>query len=416
MYKKQIAVEDLELGMYVIELDRPWLGTSFAFQGFYLISPEQIEELRACCKHVFIDTERERWTPGQRRAASPGLQGSTVYEDRQPVESELVQAQEVFVSCEEAIRDTLESLKREAKLDADKLSAASHDITESMERNPDAILLLNRLHRKSTYELRRAMDSSITMIAFGRFLQFAKDRLEILGLAGMLLDVGKVKIPDEVLNKAGMLSADEYQLMKSHVEHSVTLVREVNGKIPEAVHEIILQHHERQDGSGYPRGLKGDEISVDGSIAAIADSFSALTSDRCFAEPMAPSTALSQLHAMRGKCFHEALVEQFIQCVGIYPVGSAVEMNTGEIGIVMAQNPVRRLQPRVMLVLDRERKQLPHPQVILDLMREPRSPSGEPYRIRRTLPMDRLPIDPNDFFIPWMRQERAASGSAQPKS
>jgi hypothetical protein len=114
-------------------------------------------------------------------------------------------------------------------------------------------------------------------------------------------------------------------------------------------------------------------------------------------------------------CFHEALVEQFIQCIGIYPVGSAVEMNTGEIGVVMAQNAVRRLLPRVMLILDREWKPLPHPQVILDLMRDPRTATGEPYRIRRTLPMEKLPIDPNDFFLPWFRSEQSARANGERK-
>jgi hypothetical protein len=113
---------------------------------------------------------------------------------------------------------------------------------------------------------------------------------------------------------------------------------------------------------------------------------------------------LSQLYAMRAT-FHEALIEQFIQCMGIYPVGSAVEMSTGEVGVVMAQNAVRRLLPRVMLVLDPDWKPLPHPQIILDLMRDPKTPVGDTYRIRRTIPMEKLPIDPNEFFLPWLDPE-----------
>lgn len=406
MYKKRIAVEDLALGMYVIELDRPWLGTPFEFQGFHLTSREQIESLRSYCQHVYVDVDREQSSDGKTRAPLV-LAGSAVGAETRAVQNELAVASVTFQSCREAIAESLESLRREAKMDAEKLTAASSDMAESMQRNPDAMLLLNSLHRKSTYELRRAVDSSILMIAFGRFLQFAKDRLEILGLAGMLLDVGKIRIPDEVLGKRGTLTADEYQIMKSHVMHSVDLVRAANGRLPEGVNDIILQHHERQDGTGYPNGLRGSQISMDGAIAGIADTFSALTSERPFAEPISPSSALNQLHAMRA-CFHEALVEQFIQCIGIYPVGSAVEMNTGEIGVVMAQNAVRRLLPRVMLILDREWKPLPHPQVILDLMRDPKTATGEAYRIRRTLPMEKLPIDPNDFFLPWFRSEQTA--------
>jgi len=413
MYKKRIAVEDLALGMYVLELDRPWLGTPFEFQGFHLVSREQIESLRTYCQHVYVDVDREQSSDGKTRTPL-ALAGSAVYGGTRPVENELAAASVTFETCREAIAESLESLRREAKMDAEKLTAASSDMTESMQRNPDAMLLLNSLHRKSSYELRRAVDSSVLMIAFGRFLQFAKDRLEILGLAGMLLDVGKIRIPDEVLGKRGTLSADEYQIMKSHVMHSVDLVHAANGRLPQGVGDIILQHHERQDGTGYPNGLSGSQISMDGAIAGIADTFSALTSERPFAEPISPSSALNQLHAMRA-CFHEALVEQFIQCIGIYPVGSAVEMNTGEIGVVMAQNAVRRLLPRVMLILDREWKPLPHPQVILDLMRDPRTATGEPYRIRRTLPMEKLPIDPNDFFLPWFRSEQSARANGERK-
>jgi HD-GYP domain-containing protein (c-di-GMP phosphodiesterase class II) len=406
VYKKRTAVEDLQLGMYVIELDRPWLGTPFEFQGFYLVSQDQIEELRQYCQHVYVDADRDEASAERRRAAS-AIPGSIPYTDAKPVENELAVASAAFETCKEAIRESLESLRREAKMDAAKLTAASVDMTESMERNPNAMLLLNSLHTKSSYELRRAVDSSVLMIAFGRFLQFARDRLQVLGLAGMLLDVGKTQLPDDVLHKGGTLTADEYALMKSHVMHSVELVRAANGSLPAGLEEIIIQHHERQDGTGYPYGLRGSQISMDGAIAGIADTLSALTSTRPFAEAIAPSSALNQLHAMRAS-FHEALVEQFIQCIGIYPVGSAVELNTGEVGVVMAQNLVRRLLPRVMLVLDAAWNPLPPPQVILKLMREPKNATGEPYRIRRTLPMDKLPIDPNDFFLPWFQPESGA--------
>ncbi|MGZ8231510.1 MAG: HD-GYP domain-containing protein [Burkholderiales bacterium] len=400
MYKKPVAVTDLQLGMYVIELDRPWLGTPFDFQGFPIVSQEQIDLLTAHCKLVYVDPEREVWVPGKRARPAAPLALSL---EPIPVEKELLVAPRVYEECEVAIRQSLDNLRVQAKLEAEKLTAAVASMTESMQRNPDAILLLNRLHEKSSYELGRALDSSVLMIAFGRFLQFAKDRLEVLGLAGMLLDVGKVRVPDEVLNKSGMLTPDEYQVMKEHVTHSLELVRGSNGRLPPGIDEIIMQHHERQDGSGYPRGLKGSEISIEGSIAAIVDSFSALTSARAFAEPRSPSSALNLLHTMRGKCFHEALVEQFIQCVGIYPVGSAIELNTGEIGIVITQNLVRRLQPRVMVILDQNLKQLPQPHLILDLIKEPKTGMGEPYRIRRTLPLVKLPLNVNELLLPWLR-------------
>ena len=398
MIKKEVVVDQLRVGMYVVDLDRPWLGTPFDFQGFPLSSEEQIESLKSYCKVVFVDPEREQWTPPERRAAdSASVRGSVVYTEVTPIEKEVVVAKEIYSSCEEAIRHSLNNLRIEGEIDTEKLTGAVTSMTESIQRNPDAMMLLNTLRQKGSYELGRAMDTSILMITFGRFLQFPKDRLEVLGLAGMLLDVGKTKLPDSVLKKKDLLSPEEYELVKAHVMHSVDLVRAAEG-LPKGVDEIVIVHHERQDGSGYPNGLRGADISIDGAVAALVDSFSALTSSRPYAEQASPSNALSLLHKLRGKLFHDALVEQFIQCIGIYPVGAAVELNTGEVAIVIAQNLVRRLQPRVMVILDRDWKPM-YPQKILDLVKNPRASGDEPYRIRRTLPKDKLPIDPNEFFL-----------------
>ena len=396
MFKKAVPVSDLKLGMYVIELDRPWIGTPFDFQGFPLTSQEQIDQLRQYCEVVYIDPEREPWTP-ERRKAALGLRGSAVYNEVTPVEKEVIAARDIYYSCEAAMQLALEGLRSHGEIDSQKLTSAVSSMTESILRNPDAMMLLNTLRQKGSYELGRAMDTSILMVTFGRFLQFPKDRLEVLGLAGMLLDVGKTKLPDSLLQKRDMLSPDEYEVVKAHVTHSVSLVGN-SPALPAGVGEIIAMHHERQDGSGYPLGLKGREITIDGAIAGLVDSFSALTSARAYAEQASPSNALSLMHKLRGKLFHEALVEQFIQCIGIYPVGSAVELNTGEVAIVIAQNLVRRLQPRVMVILDRNWKMI-HPQLILDLVKEPKANADEPYRIRRTLPKDKLPIDPSEFFL-----------------
>ncbi|HVL35902.1 MAG TPA: HD domain-containing phosphohydrolase, partial [Burkholderiales bacterium] len=235
------------------------------------------------------------------------------------------------------------------------------------------------------------------MMTFGRFLQLPRDQIDQLGLVGLLQDIGKLKVPEAVLAKREPLSAEELRQARAHVLHSAAMLREAQG-LPSGLADLVLLHHERYDGSGYPRGLAGADIGMVGWIAAIADSFSAMTSVRPNAEQMSASNALGALYKARGTLYHEALVEQFIQCIGIYPVGSVVQLNSGEIGVVIAQNRVRRLQPRVMLLLDAQSNPI-SPQRILDLIREPASPSGEPYRIRRTLEASKLPLDPRDFFL-----------------
>jgi HD-GYP domain-containing protein (c-di-GMP phosphodiesterase class II) len=395
--KKETPVDELRLGMYVVELDRPWLGTPFSFQGFPISSPDQIETLKSLCRVVYVDPERDEWQGKEGQAgtgAPPAPAGSA---QTIPVEKELPIARDAQRSCEQALRTSLESLRRGGELDAQKLTAAVRSMTDSVQRNPDAMMLLNALRRKGDYELGRAMDTSVLMITFARFLQLPRDRVELLGLAGMLLDVGKTRIPDALLKKTDMLNSEEYEALKTHVLHSVETIRSASG-IPRDVENIVMLHHERQDGSGYPHGVRAEDISLEGAIAALVDSFSALTSCRPYAEESSASNALALLHKLRGRLFHEALVEQFIQCIGIYPVGSFVELNTGEVAIVIAQNLVRRLQPKVMIVLDPE--WIPrHPQTIIDLVAGRKTPNHEIYRIRRTLPKDKLPIDPDEFFL-----------------
>jgi HD-GYP domain-containing protein (c-di-GMP phosphodiesterase class II) len=235
------------------------------------------------------------------------------------------------------------------------------------------------------------------MMTFARFLQLPRDEMDLLGLVGLLQDIGKVKTPDSILNKKGGLSAEELKQARLHVAHSAAMLRDAHG-LPQRLADLVLLHHERYDGSGYPRRLAGPGIGMMGCMAAIVDGFSAMTSIRPYAEQMSPSNALGMLYKERGTRYHEALVEQFIQCIGIYPVGSLVQLNSGEIGVVIAQNRVRRLQPRVMVLLDAASKPI-MPQTVLDLIKEPKSPTGEPYRIRRTIESGKLPLDPHDFFL-----------------
>jgi HD-GYP domain-containing protein (c-di-GMP phosphodiesterase class II) len=395
--KKQLPIDALRLGMYVVELDRPWVETSFAFQGFLLESQGQIEKLRSYCKTVFVDPERETWVP-EKRSRTDSLQGSATPFDAVPFESELPVAKEIYSSCEHALTKLLTSVCSEGEIDARALTTAMTSMIESIQRSPGALLLLNAVRRKKNFELARAMDTSILMLAFGRYLQFPAARLEALGLAGLLLDVGMTNLPNDIVQAFHTDEGLDDGLIETHVMHSVDLVRGARG-MPSRVDEIVLLHHERQDGEGYPYGLVRDQISVDGAIAAIVDSYSKLTCPRPDARQVSPSRALNILHNRRGHAFDEALVEQFIQCIGVYPVGSAVELNTGETGLVVAQNPVRRLLPRVMVMFDADGG-LIHPHLMLDLMKEPKTPSGQPYRIRRTMPSnDELPLDASELLI-----------------
>jgi HD-GYP domain-containing protein (c-di-GMP phosphodiesterase class II) len=199
------------------------------------------------------------------------------------------------------------------------------------------------------------------------------------------------------MEKPSALSDDEAAIARSHVEHSFEILRGTPG-LPERLPALAMLHHERQDGSGYPRGLKGEQIGLYGSIAAITDTFDALTAPRPYAEALSPSSALSYLYKERGAGYHAELVEQFIQCVGAFPVGAVVELNSGEVGIVITQNLVRRLKPRVMVVLDPKGNPV-RPHKILDLDKDPKAGPDEPYRIRRSLEQSKVQVDPRELFL-----------------
>jgi HD-GYP domain-containing protein (c-di-GMP phosphodiesterase class II) len=398
MQRKQVQVDELQFGMYVAELDRPWTDTPFAFQGFHLRNDEQLATLRKFCKHVFVDLERDERATGRPPVPQFKIRGSTPYEEKTSVEGEFPSARQAYQESLSSIEGLLRPMTQQGGvLDTQALKYSITRLTDSVVRNPDALLLFSQLREKSEAAHARALQVGIYMIVFGRFLGLAREELELLGLLGLLQDIGKLRLPASVTEKKGPLTSEELEVAKSHVEHSVAILRTTPG-LPPRLPDLAALHHERQDGSGYPCGLKGAEIGLHGSIAAIADTFDALTAPRAYAEPLSPSSALSYLYKERGSGFHPELVEQFIQCVGVFPVGSVVELNSGEIGLVITQNLVRRLKPRVMVVLDPQGHPV-RPHKIMDLDRDPLLRPEEPYKIRRSLDHSRVQVDPKELFL-----------------
>jgi HD-GYP domain-containing protein (c-di-GMP phosphodiesterase class II) len=325
------------------------------------------------------------------------IKAKTRYEEQASVDVELPRARAAQNQAEVTLKDMLDSIKAGKAIDAPRVKEAVTSMTDSVVRNPDAMLLLAKMKEKGDANLDRAVGVSIYMITFGRFLQLPRDQLDLLGMLGLLQDVGKMRVPEEVLNKKEPLSNVEMVLCKSHLDHSVAILKETTG-LPAELHVFAGLHHERYDGNGYPKKLKGPQIGLFGVIAGLVDCFDALTHPRPYAEALAPSNALSMIYGWRDTQFDGPLVEQFIQCIGIFPVGAIVELNSGEMGIVIAQNLARRLQPRVMVVLDAKGNRKT-PQVILDLAKDPKVNPDTPYRIKRTLEKGSVPIDASEFFL-----------------
>jgi HD-GYP domain-containing protein (c-di-GMP phosphodiesterase class II) len=291
----------------------------------------------------------------------------------------------------------LAAVRANKMLDAKSVEQAVSSMTESVLRNPDALVLFSQLREKGDYTQSHAIDVAVYMTSFGRFLQLPVEQISLLGYLGLMQDIGKLRVPNEIIAKRDRLSALEFEQAKKHVGHSLEILRTTPG-LPPQLPELAALHHERHDGSGYPRGLKGKDIGMLGSIAAIVDTFDALTTRRPYAEAVSPSTALSMLYKWRGTFFDGGLIEQFIRCIGIFPLGSVVELNSGEIGIVIAQNTEKRLQPRVMVIRDAHGNPL-KPQKLLDLSRSPKVSADELYRIKRTLEYGKAAVSAESLFM-----------------
>jgi HD-GYP domain-containing protein (c-di-GMP phosphodiesterase class II) len=193
--------------------------------------------------------------------------------------------------------------------------------------------------------------------ALGREIGLERESLRVVALGAMLLDIGKTRIPEEILGKPGRLDAEELALVRRHVDFSVEIVREA-GEVDPRVLEMVANHHERHDGSGYPRGLKGDDIPVYGRIAGIVDTYDAMITSRPYASTQSSYGALRQLRSLAGSQFQPELVDQFTQAIGMFPTGTLVLLNTGEVAVVTAQSRVRRLRPEIMIILDAEKRPL----------------------------------------------------------
>lgn len=394
MYKK-IPVDELQFGKYVAELDRPWTDTPFVFQGFVLSTEDQLATLKRYCKHVYVDPDRDQSDESSGRNLAR-IHGGVEYRELASVETELPRADQAYGEMTSALDDAMTTVQSGKVIEGPRVRAAVTHLADSVVRNPDAMTLLAKLRDKGSLGV--ALESSIYMIVFARFLQLPRERLELLGLVGLLQNVGMVRLPPGLVEKAGPLTAAEMEIVKTHVPHTVEILSATTG-LPDDLPGIASLHHERLDGSGYPRGLrKSAAIGLYGGIAGVVDTFTALTTARSYADKTAPSVALNVLYKGRGSLYEPALVEQFIQCIGVFPVGGVVELNTGEIGIVVAQNALRRLLPRVMVVQDAKGDPI-QPHKLLDLEKAPMATRDEPYRIRRTLEFDTVRIDPREFFL-----------------
>lgn len=318
------------------------------------------------------------------------------YVDQLPMHIEMQRAQYVVDLTDALIRKLQSDLQNLHTLELKEVMLTMQLLAESVIANPSAMMWLMRMQAENSQVVGHALKVAVYIVILGRHIGFSKQHLVELGFIGLLLDIGKLEMPEALLKKPEKLSSEEATIIRTHVNASITLLESAEPLGPN-VKLGINQHHERMDGSGYPHGLIGSDISIFGRMAAIADSFSAMTSDRPYDITRSSFDAMKELFKMAGDQLHEPLVEEFVQAVGIFPVGSLVQLSTGEVAIVCEQNKIRRLDPKVLLLTRADKTALEKPQVF-DLMRQEMRGNAERISIFRGLPDGAYGLVYHDFY------------------
>ena len=398
--KKKVPVHKLAIGMTVVELDRPWTEIPVMFQEVTIESSKEISLLQKYCQHVYIDHHSYSTIYAQQLRArkrtpiykKPNL---TPQQASEQLREELPRAKKTFDKSQKHIHKLMSDVQRDSKIDIEGSKQLVSSCVDSILNNETALFWLSKIKNKDEYTSEHCVRVGILAIAFGKYLQLPRVQLEMLGLCGILHDVGKMKVPQHILNKEGPLSPDEYKIVKEHTVLGYVFLRN-HGGIDEQVCTTAYNHHERLNGKGYPRKSSGEFLSQYDRIIAIIDSYDAMISDRCYRKGMSPSRALNQLYKGSVELYDAELVKQFIQMVGVYPVGSLVEMNNGQVGVVLSVNEHSKLEPVVELVTDPERNLIKP--VSIDLTKHPVDENGQPLKILHTLADNEVDFDLEAFI------------------
>lgn len=268
-----------------------------------------------------------------------------------PIQEELKRADKLYGEAVDYARSFMHDVRDGKPLDIHEAAPLVNDLIDSVFRNDSAAAAISKLKAFDEYTYTHCINVSVLAVILGKRLGYPRGKLELIGMAGMFHDVGKAVMPAHILNKPGKLTDEEMAIMRTHPIQGYKLLK-AQKDLPEEIIRGAVEHHEKQDGSGYPRGLKGDEISDIAKLLAVVDVYDALTSKRVYKDPLPPGKVLGMMYQWRVTDFHPNIVEQFIKSLGVYPVGSFVRLSTGEHGVVIDHKPANPLNPTVRVCYD----------------------------------------------------------------
>ncbi|MCH8498389.1 MAG: HD-GYP domain-containing protein [Marinobacter sp.] len=378
----RLPVDLLQQGMRVVKLDRPWTDVPVLYQGFRLSTDAQLQTLRQYCDWVLVESEVSIILAAEEALKQRQQLTLQPLPETAPLEQALPQARQAYDDTQTFINRLLDSLTQNTPLNLADAKPLIRSCVRSINTNANALFWLARIKDQDAYTAEHCLRVAIFAIAFAKFMGLPEDDLEVVGLCGLLHDIGKLKVPDAILNKPGPLTPEEMADMQRHTQLGHQLLA-ADSNLDSIVADVSLQHHERMDGKGYPNQLASHQISRFARLITIVDVYDAVTSDRCYRTGRSPADAMGIIYKGRGEQFDADMVEAFIRMIGIYPPGSLVELSNGEVGLVVGSHPQRKLKPRLELLLDRDKQ--PQPARLIDLGEAPTDGHGQAYSILKPL-------------------------------
>ncbi|MBU3697701.1 HD-GYP domain-containing protein [Dechloromonas sp.] len=375
---RKIPLAELLPEMFVVDLHKPWIEHAIWRFRFRVRDEAHIRKLReAGIVEVSIDTDQgidlpplptsrlhdveQRIYRLAERPRPPAPRKVSLGEERR-------RAGRLLADANDSLTELMFAARAGRQVEAGRLEPVVGKMIESVLRNPDALVPLARLKQLDAYATEHAVATTALIIALGHQQRLTASELEKLAMGTLLKDVGHASLDARLTSKAGMLSRDEYSLVQSHVEEGLAVL-EATARLPEMSVAVVLEHHERYNGCGYPYRMAGDEISLAGRMAAIVDTYDAMTSDRPYRAALSPAQALRQLYDQGGSQFDPALVAAFVRTVGVYPVGTLVMLESGHLAVVEELHPEQLLQPVVRVIYHARRRQYVTPMRV-DLARK----------------------------------------------
>jgi putative nucleotidyltransferase with HDIG domain len=356
---KKIPSADLRPGMFVQSFDSSWFNHPFWRTKFLVEDQATVAGiLDSGVKHLWIDESKSRVIggalPAQPAAAPPppASPAPRAVETRKPAREQRV---ELEVDVQKAaqlvgrMRGEVTTLFTEVRMgkamEVDQVLPFVEEVSASVQRNSVALVSLARLKTKDDYTFMHSVSVCALMVALARQIGLSEEETRQAGVAGMLHDIGKMAIPLDILNKPGSLTDQEFSVVRKHPEQGFAMLSECKG-LGEIPLDVCLHHHEKIDGSGYPKGLSGEQITRMARMGAICDVYDAITSTRAYKQAWDPSASIQRMSQWKGS-FDPDLFQSFVRCIGIYPVGTLVKLESGKMGVVVDQNPRSLIKPRV---------------------------------------------------------------------